>query len=57
MHDREENILYAILAGINKKVLLEKKWKVAATRFGPKLKDEQEIYFCVPLKKKRRERR
>ena len=52
VHDLEEKTLYAILAGINERAQLKKKWKVAATRFDRKLKDEQQIYFCVPLKKR-----
>ena len=52
VHDREENTFYAILAGINERVRLKKKWKIDVTRIGPKLKDEQKIYYCVPLKKR-----
>jgi hypothetical protein len=50
VHDLDEKNLYAVLASTTKKGRLQKKWKVAPTRFGPKLKDEQKIYFCVPLK-------
>ncbi len=50
VHDLEEKTLYAILASKTKKGRLQKKWKVAATRIGPELKNQQKIYFCVPLK-------
>ena len=52
VHYREENTLYVILAGINERAQLKKKWKIDVTRIGPKLKDEQNIYFCVPLEKR-----
>ncbi len=52
VHDLDEKTLYAILASKTKKGRLQKKWKVAATRIGPELKIRQNIYFCVPLKKR-----
>ncbi len=52
VYDLEERTLYAILASKTEKVRLQKKWKVPATRIGPKLKDGQKIHFCVPLKKR-----
>ena len=52
VYDLEGKTLYAILANETKKGRLEKKWKVPATRIGPKLKDGQKIHFCVPLKKR-----
>ncbi len=50
VHDLDEKDLYAILASTTKKGRLQKEWKVAATRFGPRLTHDQKIYFCVPLK-------
>lgn len=52
VHNVEKKMLYVVLAEKTAQHYLEKKWKISGSRLTHRLKNEQDIFFCVPLDKR-----
>ena len=50
-HNVEKKRLYAVLADKTAQGDLKRKWKISGSRLAHRLKNEQDIFICVPLDK------
>ena len=51
VHNVEKKMLYAVLADKTAQGDLKRKWKISGSRLAHRLKNEQDIFTCVPLDK------
>ena len=49
VHNVEKKMLYAVLADKTAQGDLKEKWKIPGSHLAHRLKNEQDIFICVPL--------